>query len=88
MKSSILLLTIALGLSAAQTQTQNLKRKLMYQYDKTTKPEGVVSVKIKVCRLLDVYSTFSLFCFYAKVRPVNIQLCPHSETMTLTTWNT
>lgn len=41
------ILGLCLGLGNAQ-QLQNLKKKLLFQYDKTTKPDGLVTVKVAV----------------------------------------
>ena len=41
------ILGLCLGLGNAQ-QLQNLKKKLLFQYDKTTKPDGLVTVKVSV----------------------------------------
>ena len=44
---SILILVLVFSLTTAQ-DVERLKAKLLFDYDKTTKPDGQVTVKIKV----------------------------------------
>merc|ERR1712088_604622 len=63
--------SILLGLTVIVncSEESRLKRHLLFEYDRNTKPSEQVVVEIGM-------------------RPTNLNLCPHSQTLTLQTWNT
>merc|ERR1712001_480407 len=63
--------SILLGLTVIVncSEESRLKRHLLFEYDRNTKPSEQVVVEIGM-------------------RPTNLNLCPHSQTLTLQSWNT